>query len=262
MIAVYAVCAALLGVALWLVWRQRVASDERAASVAERAAVAEAVHAIAHDLDNLFAVMMANLSAAHRMPKNELEETLTDAEHAATAARSLARALRSQALPPVVDEPIAPIVRLLVALQRRRGGVVDLRVEGDLRFSGHAADAFRIVHNLLDNAVREARTIEEGKVVVSVGDAELSIVNPVRAPEHVATRLLESGAGGTRGLGVSIARAAAERLGMKLEHAIDGRELRIRLIAETPSSGVRGSAGEIVTESEARAETQSKAEAS
>jgi signal transduction histidine kinase len=234
-IVVFVLLVACLGAALWLMWRQRADSDERAASVAERAAVAEAVHAVAHDLDNLFAVLIANLSAAHDMPEDELQESLSDAEQAATNARALVRALRGQAMPPVADEPIVPIVKLLVALQRRRGRVIELRAKGALTFSGYAADAFRIVHNLLDNAVREAARLPDGKTIVTITDVEMTIENPAHAPENVLERMASS-----RGLGLGIARQAADRLEMRLEHSVqDGVVCFSLRRPDVPSSGMR-----------------------
>ncbi|MGZ3422844.1 MAG: sensor histidine kinase [Polyangiales bacterium] len=239
-VIVFTLFAGALGVALWNVWKQRSAADERAASAAEGAALAEAVNAIAHDVDNLMSVLLMNLSAAHHAPPNELEETLGDAERAARSAGMLVRAMRGQTLPPVTDEPLEPIVKLMVALQRRRGADMDLTIEGSMTFTGHAADAFRIVHNLLENAVREAKQIEGGRTTVVVAPQMLSVSNPVRAPESLAASIYERGVSGqgSSGLGLAITREAAARLGMRLEHRMTGNVVTFQLDGRAPASGV------------------------
>lgn len=239
-VVVFTLFAAALGFALFNVWKQRSAADERAASAAEGAALAEAVHAIAHDVDNLMSVLLMNLSAAHHAPPGELEEALGDAERAARTAGMLVRAMRGQTLPPVTDEPFEPIVKLMVALQRRRGADIDLALEGSLTFTGHAADAFRIVHNLLENAVREAKQIPGARTKVVVDAHSLAVSNPVRAPEKLGASIYERGVSGlgSSGLGLAITREAAQRLGMRVEHRVEGDVVTFQLESQ-PSSGVQ-----------------------
>jgi signal transduction histidine kinase len=242
-VVVFTLFAAALALALFNVWKQRSAADERAASAAEGAALAEAVNAIAHDVDNLMSVLLMNLSAAHNAPPDELEETLGEAERAARTAGMLVRAMRGQTLPPVTDEPFEPIVKLMVALQRRRGADIDLSFEAEpLTFTGHAADAFRIVHNLLENAVREAKQIEGARTKVKVDEHSLTVSNPVRAPEKLGSAIYERGVSGrgSSGLGLAITREAATRLGMRLEHRVEGNVVSFQLeVSPQPASGVQ-----------------------
>lgn len=233
-VALFTAFALVLGLVLFRVWRDRTLADERAAANEERAALAEAVQAIAHDLDNLFGILLGNLSTAHDLPPDELDEALHDVERAAGTAKLLVRALRGDAMGEAADEPVSGIVRVLVALHRRRGAAIQARTNGDLLYTGKSADAFRVIHNLLANAVREAGTIPGGEVALEVRAGELRITNPVRDASKLDDSIWTRGVSGARssGLGLAIARESAARIGWRLRHDVDASSVCFVIEAE------------------------------
>ncbi len=240
-VALFTAFALVLGLVLFRIWRDRTLADERAAANEERAALGEAVQAVAHDRANLCGILLGNLSTAHDLPPDELDEALNDVERAAGSAKLLVRALRGDAMGEAVDEPASGIVRVLVALHRRRGAAIQLRASGELVYTGHSADAFRVLHNLLANAVREVSAIPGGEVVLEVRSGELRITNPVRDASKLGDSIWTRGVSGARssGLGLSIARDSAARIGWRLRHEVAGGAVTFVVEADPAAASSR-----------------------
>jgi signal transduction histidine kinase len=115
------------------------------------------------------------------------------------------------------------VVRLAVALLRRKGANIRLRLEGDLSYSGPDVDAVRVVHNLLFNAVREIQRIGGGASVrIELRASGLSIANPVRDEARLSEKMYTRGASGegSTGLGLAITRESAARVGWCVRHEL------------------------------------------
>jgi hypothetical protein len=132
--------------------------------------IAEALHAIGHELDNHLGILFASLSAARDGSEEERREAIVDGERAAHAIREHLRALRAHERAPATNESLAGIVRLLVAMHRRRGVEVASRMDGELRYTGAPSDAFRLVASMFDVAARA------GAFEVRIADASFDIV--------------------------------------------------------------------------------------
>lgn len=231
--------AILLALVLVRVWRDRMLADKRAAENEERAAVAEAVHAVSHDVDNLFAVLLGNLSAAQDMRAEEVAEMLADLEPAARAAKDLFHSLRGDRTGVVSAESFATIVRVLVGMQRRRGIDVALEMKGDLDYVGRPGHGFRIVYNLLANAAREVEKIAGGRIEVRLTNDELSIRNPLRPGHTIDDRVFETGVSGygSSGLGLANAREAAAAIGLAISYLVEGSAVTFK-VARAAQPGV------------------------
>ena len=129
------------------------------------------------------------------------------------------------------------IVRLAIALLRSQKTPIHLEVTGVLHYGGADIDALRVVQNLLVNAVREAARAE-GEVRVELADGVLRITNPVA--HGVPARLWEEGVSGasSTGLGLTIARDAARKIGWQLRHELDGSRVSF-VVTPAPTKEVR-----------------------
>jgi PAS domain S-box-containing protein len=218
--------------------------EAEAAAQAERAQrdqrQREFVDNAAHELRTPLAAMLASIDALEHGARDAPEEHERFLGHLRREAERLAqlsdsmlllseleaggRAPQTQvALPPLlrsVAEQVAPAATVPVAVEVRPGLMATTN-EGLLE---------RILVNLADNAVKHTT---EGRVELAAGRADSAAVIEVRdtgvgiAPE-IATRVFDRFyRGGARradgfGLGLSIARQAAEALGATLE--LEGRE--------------------------------------
>lgn len=221
-VVLFTAFALVLAVVLLLIWRQRAEADERAARNEERAAVAEAVHAVSHDVDNLFGVLLGNLSSAHGMDASDVAEMLADLEPAARAAKDLFHSLRGDRTGTSSVESLATIVRVLVGMQRRRGVPVKLTIDGDVEYVGRPGHGFRIVYNLLENAAREVQKQPGAEVEVHLTQDRLCVKNPLRPGHAVDERLFERGFSthGSSGMGLANVREAAEEIGLTVRHEV------------------------------------------
>jgi signal transduction histidine kinase len=225
---VFTAFALILAGSAWWTWKERQDALARAQASAELAALGVGVHSIAHDLQNLFTVIVSNLASVSQLSPDEQHEALRDVEAAARSASVLVQAMRGNA----PNSPGRPgsaegVVRLTVALLRGNGVPIDLQIDGDLTYMGQDADAVRLVQNLLFNAVREASHISRARVRVELDRRGLRVRNPVRDPSQLDSRIYEEGVShsGSSGKGLAIARRAAEQLSWVLRHEVHGMDV-------------------------------------
>jgi signal transduction histidine kinase len=220
----------------------------QAADSRQRRFVADA----AHELRSPIASLRAVLDVANAHPgRTDWAATVHDA---AAETRRLERLtedllllarLEARAPTPEGVVDLAELVRGEVRRHPGRDGV-RLAVAGSpaALVPGSEARFERLVRNLLDNAVRHARSLVEVEVTAGDGTARLSVRDdgpgiPPERREHVFERFtrLDEGrdrdAGGT-GLGLSIVRAIAEGSGGRVEVA-DGAPGAL-LVVELPSA--------------------------
>jgi signal transduction histidine kinase len=213
---------------MWWTWRKRYAAelraeraDREASARAELADLGRAAHALAHDLGNLLALVHINASAAELLERQQAREALVQVKEAARSAYRMFEQWRGTGAPSS-PESAAVLVTTLCGLLRRTGLRVETRIEGAPRFDGNDADAVCALENLLLNAAREAIRAGQPEIQVAVTDAQIRITNPVRDAEHLDERIYEEGVSfeGSTGRGLTIARAAAERVGWRIFHAV------------------------------------------
>lgn len=82
------------------------------------------------------------------------------------------------------------------------------------------------MQNLLANAVREAAAAG-GEVRVDLADDVLRVTNPLAAGAAPPEGLWDEGVsgGGSTGLGLTIARDLAAKIGWRIRHETEGREV-------------------------------------
>jgi len=235
-VVLFTAFALVLAAVLLLIWRQRAEADERAARNEERAAVAEAVHAVSHDVDNLFGVLLGNLSTAHDMSASDVAEMLADLEPAARAAKDLFHSLRGDRAAVSSVESFATIVRVLVGMQRRRGVKVTLTIEGDLEYVGRPGHGFRIVYNLLENAAREVQGLPGAELDVRLTREALRVRNPLRPGNTLDERVFERGVStyGSSGMGLANVSEAATEIGLAVTHEIENGAVTFVVAARPP----------------------------
>ena len=224
-------------VAFWL-WRQGLVARKQAEMDAELAELGRGVDGIAHDLSNLFAVVMTSLQVAGDAPDSFDAEVLGDAEAAAGAATKLLAAMRRRAGQTVTGGGSAEgVVRLAAAMHRGRGVPLRLEVHGDLGYRGDDAQASRVVHNLLFNALREAEHIDGAVVRIDLEPGRLVMENPVRDPALLGEEIWRPGIShaGSSGQGLAIVRQAAEAVGWRVHHELDGAKVRFVVEPAAPS---------------------------
>ena len=233
-VLVFASFSILLGFTVWWVWREREQARFRAETNEELARLGARVRTVAHDLDNLFSIVLANLSSAPDLPDHELKEMLADVERAALSASRMVRGIRARASVRVGSAE--PIVRLAVALVQRSGIPIELRVEGEFTFRGAETEAYRVVQNVMVNAVRETMMHPDGRIDVVVDERGIRVTNPTRDPSSLDASIYaagKSGAGST-GLGLSIAHDNAASIGWTIAHELDGHLVTFVIAAAAP----------------------------
>jgi len=205
---------------LWLLWRSRQSELARAERNEDLAQLSQTMTGISHDLQNLINSIQNNLSLAATLKPEDLLDLIGDMERAAQSASKLVQAARSSTAPVPSVRSMEGITRLGVALMRSEGTGILLKVEGDFQYRGTDLDALRIVQNLLANAVREARGVPGGKVTVRLDQEALQITNPTRAGQALPAAIWEAGVSlwGSTGVGLSVVREAAERIGCAVTH--------------------------------------------
>ena len=212
------------GLAFWT-WQQRQQAERQARMNEQLATMGKEVRSIAHDMNQLFSVILPNLQVARDASPDELPEVLRSIERAAETANTLVQALKGQQRSDATGRASAEgIVRLAIALLRGQKTPIHLKVSGVLHYRGADIDALRVVQNLLFNAVREAARTG-GAVNVGLSDARLRVTNPIEGAPPA--RLWDAGVSGrgSSGLGLSIAREAANKLGWRVHHEVAGSEL-------------------------------------
>ena len=235
-----------IAIAFAVLWHQRQTADdlaaknaEEAAKNAERAAEVDALHSVAHDLDNIFGTLIGNASTAYDMTPEEVVEVFASVEAAARNGRRMIRALRGSTGAPS-EQSFEAALRLIANTHRRCGTNIDIRVESDLRFIGQPEHAFRIVYNLLGNAAREIQGMDGATIRASLSKTELRITNPLRASAVISDRIYERGysAHGSSGLGLQIVREVAAEIELHVHHELAEGQITF-IVSTEPVSATR-----------------------
>jgi signal transduction histidine kinase len=224
------------GLAFWM-WQQRQQAERQARMNEQLATMGREVRSIAHDMNQLFSVILPNLQVARDASPDELPDVLRSIERAAETANTLLQALKGHArTDPKGRASAEGIVRLAIAMLRSQKTPIHLEIVGVLHYCGADIDALRVVQNLLFNAVREAAR-SEGEVHVELSDDMLRVTNPL--DRALPARLWEAGVSGgsSSGLGLSIARDAASKLGWRVRHELNGKEVSF-VVTPQPSTEV------------------------
>ena len=232
---VFTLFALALGAGIWWTWREREAArkhaelaERQAATNAELAVLGERVKAVAHDVDNLFAILLSNLSSANALPPDELREVLSDVQRATSSASRMMRAIRNAKVGPGGERSVEPIVQLVAALLSRGDVQIEVEHKGKLTYVGSEEDALRVIQNLVVNATREARSIEGAKVRIVVDDGALRVTNPTRTPEALlGDDIYEGGVSRAQssGLGLAIVKQRAAAIGWGVHHRVQCGEV-------------------------------------
>lgn len=239
-------CAVLVASAFGVLWKQRESADElaarnaeEAAKNAEAAAAVDALHSVAHDLDNIFGTLMGNASTAHDMTGEELAEVLAAVEQASRSGRLMVRALRGKTGTPSEHSFETPL-RVIANMHRRTGTNVQLKVDSDLKFIGQPDQAFRIIYNLLGNAAREIEGIDGAAVRAHLTSTELRITNALRPGSTIDDRVFERGFSthGSTGLGLQIVRDVAKEIDLHVSYEVDNGEITF-VVGNDAASGKR-----------------------
>ena len=239
---VFTLFAIALGWAVWWTWRQREAArkqaelaERQASTNAELAVLGERVKTVAHDVDNLFAILLSNLSSADGLSPEELREMLSDVQRAASSASRMIRAIRNAKVGPGGERSVEPIVQLVAALIGRGDVPIEVEHKGKLTYVGSEEDALRVVQNLVVNATREARAIQGARVRIVVEEGALRVSNPTRTPDLLGEHIYEDGVSGAKssGLGLGIVRQRAAAIGWGVKHTVQGDEVCFSLTRST-----------------------------
>jgi signal transduction histidine kinase len=232
---VFTLFALALGGAIWWTWRERETArkhaelaERQAATNAELAVLGERVKAVVHDVDNLFAILLSNLSSAGTLPPDELREVLSDVQRATSSASRMMRAIRNAKVGPGGERSVEPIVQLVAALLGRGDVPIEVEHKGKLTYVGSEEDALRVVQNLAVNATREARSIDGARVRIVIDDGALLVTNPTRKPEALlGEQIYEDGvsAASSTGLGLGIVRKRAAAIGWGVRHTVRSGEV-------------------------------------
>lgn len=222
-----------LGGAAWWVWQQREVARRQAETNAELAVLGRGVRALGHDLRQHLDLVAQELHRLGATIPPEVRAQLGIVEEATRGAARLVDAVRGRRSaegPPVATDGI---VRLGVLLLQGGGVPIDLRVDGSLPHGGTEGDVLRVVQNLLSNAFRAASTVPSGWIRVECLPDQLRVTNPVADATSLDDGIYDEGVShhGSEGLGLSVARAAAERVGWMLRHEIHGHEVTFVLRA-------------------------------
>jgi signal transduction histidine kinase len=227
---VFTLFAIALGWAIWWTWRQREAArkhaelaEKQAATNAELAVLGERVRAVAHDVDNLFAILLSNLSSADALPPEELREMLSDVQRATSSASRMIRAIRNAKVGPGGERSVEPIVQLVAALLARGEVPIEVEHKGMLTYVGSEEDALRVVQNLVVNATREAKSIDGARVRIVIEEGSLRVTNPTnKSAALFGEAIYEDGVSGnaSSGLGLGIVKQRAEAIGWGVQHRV------------------------------------------
>jgi signal transduction histidine kinase len=243
-VVVLSLFAIAIVLAFAVLWQQRQAADdlaaqnaEEAAKNAERAAEVDALHSVAHDLDNIFGTLIGNASTAYDMTPTEVAEVFASVEAASRSGRRMIRALRGTVGAPT-EQSLETALRLVANTHRRCGTNIEINVASDLKFIGQPEQAFRIVYNLLANAAREVSAIEGATIRASLTSTELRISNPLRPGAVISERIYERGFSGYRssGLGLQIVREVAAEIELHVGHEVRDGEITFIVSAEPVSA--------------------------
>lgn len=200
---------------------------------------------LAHGLKTPLAVLAGDVERLRSIGQSELA---ADIEQVADAMRrhvdrELARARIRVAAVRAQTRSVAlmPLVRSIVSMLRRgaRGENIDFRIEiaDDITAPFDRDDLAEILGNLLENAVRHARSVVRVRAALKVGAVEISIEDdgPGLAPQE-RTAMLARGVrldtrGGGAGLGLAIVRDVIEAYGWHIEltaSALGGLGVRLK----------------------------------
>jgi len=214
----------------------------------------------AHDIRNTLGTVALYLEALERPSRSDTVRMLSRSDALLKKATSMCSDLLREAgesgkdptrgifdLTRTVEEVvglIAPIVPAATTL--------NLTSTGPIYVTANPKDVFRILFNLIHNAVGVARasgTLQSIAVALEENDATVSIRitdDGPGLPDHVRERLFRRGRSGTggSGYGLAIARELAERNGAVLElvDSARGTEFTIELQRAGPPSALDASA--------------------
>lgn len=241
---IFSAFALVLAIMAWWIWAQRQYARQQAEILKQQAELLQKqaavndrltdlgrqLHAIAHDLFDLFTIVCMCCDSARRLSDEELKHTLDIVRAATDSAVLMLRAMLSAGRPDIQIDTVCLIdleatLRLAATMMQRAGeSRIDLSIKGDLRGRGSCGTALRVVQNLLGNALEEARHIPGAGVHVELCDGELRISNPVRDPSLLGEHIYEEGTSGTGsgGYGLPIARHCAALLGWSISHELAG----------------------------------------
>jgi signal transduction histidine kinase len=203
-----------------------------------------------HELRTPIAIARAEIELASMQVRDAtgtaaLESALEEVERLDHLATNLLVLARARAAPPPANEPVdlGMVAARAVDDVARAGGRdgIELRVEGAADATGDAAALERAVTNLVDNAVRHARSRVDvalgrrnGRATIDVHDDGAGF--PPELLEHAVDRFVRGAAGGSAGLGLAIvdAIAGAHGGGIEISNDADGGA-RVRLWIPVPS---------------------------
>jgi signal transduction histidine kinase len=205
-----------------------------------------------HELRTPIAIARAEIELASMQVRDAtgtaaLESALEEVERLDHLATNLLVLARVRAAGPPVGEPVdlgevAGRAVDDVARARGRDGI-ELRVEGAADTTGDAVALERAVTNLVDNAVRHARSRVDVTLARRSGRATVEVRDdgpgfPGELLEHAVDRFVRGAAGGSAGLGLAIvdAIAGAHGGGIEISNDVAGGA-RVRLWIPAPSEG-------------------------
>ncbi len=217
----------------------------------QRAFVADAAHELRSPLASIITRLEVASYSAQPIEAGNAAELLGEARRLAQLTDDLLALARldAGAHRPLRDVDLEDVVEEEVASARSRTGVpVHVAVRCAARVSGEKAMLARVVRNLVDNAVRHARTevqvsldIEGSTAVLQVRDDGPGIPEPDR--ERVFERFARLDGSRTRaaggvGLGLAIVREAVDAHGgsVELADAAPGARFVVRIPLSPPGS--------------------------
>lgn len=210
----------LVGLA-WDIARRRARAERKRLELEPYALLGENMEGVAHDTRALLRAARTTLEHLDRAPGEDQGALLRLADEQLQAAQSFLLALGSDPEQTTELEAVG-CLRLVVALQRRFRRINTSGIAGEIHVEGRPGDLSRLFSNLLVNALEHT----EGQVVVSTDGAAVHVENALQgpAPGPEIYRKGRSSKGQNRGLGLSLARQMADKLGAELEHQVLSRE--------------------------------------
>lgn len=227
--------------AIWWTWRRRFEAEQRAelalreaSANRELADAGRAAEELAHDLGNLVAVLHLNLHDLDWSQRERAREAVRDLQTAALAVYTMFSAWRGESERASIGSS-AFLLTTLCSLIGRTGIDIEPRVEAALPFDGSDDDVVRVFEHLLVTASREAIRAGDPRVDVEMSAGALRIEHRIADPHALEERMREVARGrqGWTARSLTIARAAAARVGWRIVHAL-GEERMTVLVQPIP----------------------------